>query len=367
MSAEKRRRSETVVPGSDPSGNGASGFRTGEDADRLPPVRPSDEFKVSDESLDRLLSDLAQDVPPVPESFRLGWRQALRQEIGPAREADGITESAANATLREDDRPATDTAPREEDSSAPRSENVIRIHSRRNANPAFRRSLAVAAMAIFLLGGTMLARPSLFVLPSRISSAPISPTPAPSFVPDASEAVEEEEEAAVEETMVFDAALPAADEGNSFSEEAMMFDAALPAAEEETGVSVSEEAMAFDSALSVAEEEHAVSVSEEAMTFEAVRPMDTGAPNASYDSERKAAAESRNQKSVPTQSFDAASGAAPESVSDKASGFVSGEAPASISGEESGSISDGTLWFPRVSGIVLMILALFLFLLRHRI
>ena len=92
--------------------------------------------ELSDQALDSLLSGMAADVPPPSEQFQNSWREAVRQESRrftpavPSRKSGKALPSGAGIT----------------------------------------RFLTAAAMILFLLGGALLARPSLFRFSSPAGS-----------------------------------------------------------------------------------------------------------------------------------------------------------------------------------------------------
>ena len=49
----------------------------------------------SDPRLDRILADMAEDVPPVPDDFRQRWRQAVRMEMEASDRFEGKPERTA--------------------------------------------------------------------------------------------------------------------------------------------------------------------------------------------------------------------------------------------------------------------------------
>ena len=133
-----------------------------------------------DDALDQMLAGMAGEVPPVPEEFRRAWRQAVRQEAAAeARRSAGPSSGYPSGT---------DAAQLETRKTAdgPISWNRIR---------RFPRILTAAAMVLFLAGGAMLARPSLFVPPRKdVSSAAVespadretvksTPDPSPVMIP----------------------------------------------------------------------------------------------------------------------------------------------------------------------------------------
>ena len=133
-----------------------------------------------DDALDQMLAGMAGEVPPVPEEFRRAWRQAVRQEAAAeARRSAGPSSGYPSGTA---------AAQPETRKTADGSISGNRIRR-------FPRILTAAAMVLFLAGGAMLARPSLFVPPRKdVSSAAVespadretvksTPDPSPVMIP----------------------------------------------------------------------------------------------------------------------------------------------------------------------------------------
>ena len=123
-----------------------------------------------DQHLDRILSDMAEDVPPVPDDVRQRWRQAVRLEMEAA--APDLSEAKALQT-------SADTKTRTNTDAVVRSARFLRF-------------LQVAAVFLFVLGGVMAGRPSLFlrqeaaVSPSYQDAHPAAHLPKATEMPSAS-------------------------------------------------------------------------------------------------------------------------------------------------------------------------------------
>ncbi len=137
-------------------------------------------------SLQSELDAMARETPEIPESFQKGWREAIRKEAS----ASAAAEQAATPTQQAIPFP------------------------RRPRIAIWRAALNFAAIALFVLGGTLLGRESVSLLRTRPESSSLrsESTLAP-------EAVTAEEAGAAYEAAVFDA------------EEEMISDAAIPETE----------------------------------------------------------------------------------------------------------------------------------------
>ena len=365
MSADKKSRIGAVILPTESSTDTPSAVYPSESPDLVPFTQSPDESmaSVSDERLDRLLSDLAQDVPPVPESFRRNWRQTVRQENDSARKITGESGVPADAISRN------------KDTYVPLSDNVTPIHSGIKPKSHLRRFLSVAATALFLLGGTMLARPSSFVLPRQINSSPAVSSPAdfsslPSSVPydmTASKTTGDEEtafKAADKEETAFEAA-----------EEEAAFDAFE--AEENAFEAVEIEEAAYETAPE--EDTNRESDSEEVDFSDTTPPVQAAGQIQSSRPRMNSAGETGNQQSVFLPSVSA--NARPSAT---ASGSISEAASAAMEAVEAESLtlekdfnatpmtqtesSEVKSFQPlRILGIVLLARALLLFILRRRI
>lgn len=110
-------------------------------------------------ALDQELSRMAREVPEMPESFRQGWRSVLRQE-------------AAGASAPEKILPLTQKAPQaSEPSSAPA--------PGRRFPGSWRRGLSIAAVFLFLLGGTLLGQDAVSLTRRDPSFSVSAPLPSP--------------------------------------------------------------------------------------------------------------------------------------------------------------------------------------------
>ena len=188
MNPETNERIETVDVESNPSMDASAALSSAKSLNQIPFRQPGTESAsvLSDEQLNRLLSNLAQDVPPVPDSFRHNWRQVVRHEKDTVKSSPKMTSMPVGAT------------PLEKEPSVPSPGNVEQLHSPFTKKLLLQRSMGVAAIMLFLLGGTMLAFPSLFVFPKKTSPSPLAFSPMPLSAQNeivACETVEEEETA----------------------------------------------------------------------------------------------------------------------------------------------------------------------------
>ena len=110
-------------------------------------------------ALDQELSRMAREVPEMPESFRQGWRSALRQE-------------AAGASAPEKILPLTQKAP-------PASEPASAPAPGRRFPGSWRRGLSIAAVFLFLLGGTLLGQDAVSLTRRDPSFSISAPLPSP--------------------------------------------------------------------------------------------------------------------------------------------------------------------------------------------
>ena len=214
MNPETNERIETVDVESNPSMDASAALSSAKSLNQIPSRQPGTESAsvLSDEQLNRLLSNLAQDVPPVPDSFRHNWRQVVRHEKDTVKSSPEMTSMPVGAT------------PLEKEPSVPSPGNVEQLHSPVTKKLHLQRFMGVAAIMLFLLGGTMLAFPSLFVFSKKISPSPLAFSPIPLSAQNeivAYETVEEEEtarKAAGEENAILESA----------SESDMAYDADIP-------------------------------------------------------------------------------------------------------------------------------------------
>ena len=188
MNPETNERIETVDVESNPSMDASAALSSAKSLNQIPFRQPGTESAsvLSDEQLNRLLSNLAQDVPPVPDSFRHNWRQVVRHEKDTIKSSPEMTSIPVGAT------------PLEKEPSVPSPGNVEQLHSPFTKKLHLQRFMGVAAIMLFLLGGTMLAFPSLFVFPKKTSPSPLAFSPMPLSAQNeivACETVEEEETA----------------------------------------------------------------------------------------------------------------------------------------------------------------------------
>ena len=188
MNPETNERIETVDVESNPSMDASAALSSAKSLNQIPFRQPGTESAsvLSDEQLNRLLSNLAQDVPPVPDSFRHNWRQVVRHEKDTVKSSPEMTSMPVGAT------------PLEKEPSVPSPGNVEQLHSPFTKKLHLQRFMGVAAIMLFLLGGTMLAFPSLFVFPKKTSPSPLAFSPMPLSAQNeivACETVEEEETA----------------------------------------------------------------------------------------------------------------------------------------------------------------------------
>lgn len=110
-------------------------------------------------ALDQELSRMAREVPEMPESFRQGWRSVLRQE-------------AAGASAPEKILPLTQKAP-------PASEPASAPAPGRRFPGSWRRGLSIAAVFLFLLGGTLLGQDAVSLTRRDPSFSVSAPLPSP--------------------------------------------------------------------------------------------------------------------------------------------------------------------------------------------
>ena len=106
-----------------------------------------------DEHLNETLAQMAHDVPSMPDSFREGWRQAIRQDQKDNPCMDLSRQSTERSAIQQDYGLF----------SAKSIGSALSAKAEQNRKTHLRRLISVAALAVFLLGGAMLARPSLFV------------------------------------------------------------------------------------------------------------------------------------------------------------------------------------------------------------
>ena len=214
MNPETNERIETVDAKSNPSMDASAAQPSAKSQNQILSRKPRTESAamLSDEQLNCLLSDLAQDVPPMPDSFRHNWRQVVRPEKDSVMSSPEMTSMPIDAT------------PLEKELFVPSPGIVEQLHSPVIKKLHLQRFLGVAAIMLFLLGGTMLAFPSLFVFPKKISPSPLVFSPIPLS---AQNEIVAYETIAEEET-----ALKAAGEENAILESAseadMAYDADIP-------------------------------------------------------------------------------------------------------------------------------------------
>ncbi len=211
------------------------------------PASPSDAF------LDQALKALAGEVPPMPEAFSVAWRQAVRAEASSA--APGAAPSREAPEAEHTDEMPFMSPGRQPFPSGQLPANTVPVSAARKRIPGLRRLLTTAATVLFLLGGTMLARPSLFRKPAApVSSAPVLsqsedpalPLQAAQMIPDAGEEMPEMEEATEEaaEEVAEEAAEEVAFAGTS--------DAAAPSVDS-AGAAIPETEEALEAALFAAD------------------------------------------------------------------------------------------------------------------
>ena len=146
-------------------------------------------------ALDQALADMAEETPELPEDFHARWVQAVR------READaGRTPEAAGA----EPKPEPGTGPRPAAGAWAVPETMLRAVDRRRTERRrqWRYLAGIAAVFVFLIGGTMLTRAQRTALrpaagARRAETAAREETPAMEYGAPAEEAPAEMEETAV--------------------------------------------------------------------------------------------------------------------------------------------------------------------------
>ena len=113
--------------------------------------------------LDQALARMAEDVPPVPPEFSQRWRAAVRKEATAA--GENLPREAAASPASERPGPQART-----DSGQTEAARVIPLKpagASRRVSPRLRGVLSMAAAMLFLLGGTLMVRPSLLRVAPR--------------------------------------------------------------------------------------------------------------------------------------------------------------------------------------------------------
>lgn len=113
--------------------------------------------------LDQALARMAEDVPPVPPEFSQSWRAAVRKEATAA--GENLPREAAASPASERPGPQART-----DSGQTEAARVIPLKpagASRRVSPRLRGVLSMAAAMLFLLGGTLMVRPSLLRVAPR--------------------------------------------------------------------------------------------------------------------------------------------------------------------------------------------------------
>lgn len=108
-------------------------------------------------SLQRALDRMRAETPEMPEEFRRGWREAIRSEGGAERLHD---EAAAEKSPRMD---VPEPNPK-----------ILEMNPAARRSWSWRRGLSIAAVAAFILGGTLLGRDAAHL--TRVESRPVLTT-----------------------------------------------------------------------------------------------------------------------------------------------------------------------------------------------
>lgn len=116
-------------------------------------------------SLQEELKKMSEDVPEMPESFRTGWREAIRREAAEASRKEGSAAYASPAA-------ASSAASAEEPSpsAGPAEKPAVAVRKKMS----WQRIVSIAAVAVFILGGALISQDAL-TLTRKAEPVPLSP------------------------------------------------------------------------------------------------------------------------------------------------------------------------------------------------
>ena len=208
-------------------------------------------------SLQEELKKMSEDVPEMPESFRTGWREAIRREAAEASRKEGsaaYASPAAASSAASAEEPSPSAGPAEKPAAAVRKKM------------SWQRIISIAAVAVFILGGALISQDAL-TLTRKAEPVPLSPKsaetitsflqepagqqlgqPVAALSPSLSEDAGAVNASASEEKVPeADAAFEEAAEADAAFKEAADASAVLEEAEEEADVLLSEKTASPDS------------------------------------------------------------------------------------------------------------------------
>ena len=116
-------------------------------------------------SLQEELKKMSEDVPEMPESFRTGWREAIRREAAEASRKEGsaaYASPAAASSAASAEAPSPSAGPAEKPAAAVRKKM------------SWQRIISIAAVAVFILGGALISQDAL-TLTRKAEPVPLSP------------------------------------------------------------------------------------------------------------------------------------------------------------------------------------------------
>ena len=100
-------------------------------------------------SLQEELNQMAGEVPEMPDSFRLGWREAVRKAAAEASEAPRAAAARRSDVPEKEPVPFASAVSGKKAKPAARNRGIV-------LSPAWSRSLSIAALFVLLLGGALL-------------------------------------------------------------------------------------------------------------------------------------------------------------------------------------------------------------------